>query len=177
MHVALLRGINVGKAKPVAMADLAAMMGELGFSGVRTLLRSGNVVFDGGSSPSAELEALLERELASRLELKSQVFVRTTEQWLQAIAHNPFPAEAEHDPARLHLVALRETAKPGAAAGLQEANPGREQIRTWDRYAYVFYPDGAADTKLTPSFWGRWLPPGTARNWNTTLKLQVMLQA
>jgi uncharacterized protein (DUF1697 family) len=44
-HVALLRGINVGKAKRVAMADLRALLEELGYADVRTLLNSGNVVF------------------------------------------------------------------------------------------------------------------------------------
>ena len=44
-HVALLRGINVGKAKRVAMADLRGLMEELGYTEVRTLLNSGNVVF------------------------------------------------------------------------------------------------------------------------------------
>ena len=44
-HVALLRGINVGTAKRVAMEDLRALMGGLGYGDVRTLLNSGNVVF------------------------------------------------------------------------------------------------------------------------------------
>ena len=44
-HVALLRGINVGTAKRIAMADLRGVMTGLGYSDVRTLLNSGNVVF------------------------------------------------------------------------------------------------------------------------------------
>ena len=45
VHVALLRGINVGKAKRIAMADLRALVESLGYSDVRTLLNSGNIVF------------------------------------------------------------------------------------------------------------------------------------
>ena len=45
-HVALLRGINVGKAKRLAMADLRAVFETLGYTAVRTHLQSGNVVFD-----------------------------------------------------------------------------------------------------------------------------------
>ncbi|HSD71146.1 MAG TPA: DUF1697 domain-containing protein, partial [Thermoanaerobaculia bacterium] len=41
-HVALIRGINVGRAKRVAMADLRALVGDLGYGDVRTLLNSGN---------------------------------------------------------------------------------------------------------------------------------------
>lgn len=44
-HVALLRGINVGKAKRIAMADLRAVVTALGATDVQTLLNSGNVVF------------------------------------------------------------------------------------------------------------------------------------
>ena len=44
-HVALLRGINVGKAKRIAMADLRALVADLGYRDVGTLLNSGNVVF------------------------------------------------------------------------------------------------------------------------------------
>jgi len=45
MHVALIRGINVGRAKRVAMAELREAVAALGYGGVRTLLNSGNVVF------------------------------------------------------------------------------------------------------------------------------------
>lgn len=43
--IGLIRGINVGRAKRVAMADLRALVTDLGFTHVRTLLNSGNVVF------------------------------------------------------------------------------------------------------------------------------------
>jgi len=44
-QVALLRGINVGRAKRVAMADLRTLVESLGYREVSTLLNSGNVVF------------------------------------------------------------------------------------------------------------------------------------
>src|SRR5262245_54107358 len=46
--IALLRGINVGRAKRISMAELKALFEALGFRNVRTLLNSGNVVFDPG---------------------------------------------------------------------------------------------------------------------------------
>ena len=45
-YIALWRGINVGKAKRLAMADLKALLAELGATDVATLLNSGNAVFD-----------------------------------------------------------------------------------------------------------------------------------
>ena len=175
MHIALLRGVNVGKGKPVAMADLQRMMSELGLAGARTLPRSGNIVFEAGAAPPSELEELLEQQALARLGLKTLVFVRTAAEWREAIAHNPFPQEAEHDPSHLLLVAFRQAPGAEAVAGLQAAIPGREQIKAWDRHAYVVYPDGIADSQLTPALWSRWLAPGTARNWNTSRKLAAMV--
>ena len=54
MHVALLRGINVGKAKRVPMADLRTLCEELGYGDVSTLLNSGNLIF---SAPHADSRA------------------------------------------------------------------------------------------------------------------------
>ena len=65
-HVALLRGINVGTAKRVAMADLRALVEGLGYGDVSTLLNSGNVVFTvpakaAKTSPATRIEQALEK--------------------------------------------------------------------------------------------------------------------
>ena len=72
------------------------------------------------------------------------------------------------------MLKFKEAPAAEAVAGLQAAIPGREQIKAWDRHAYVVYPDGIAESQLTPALWSRWLPPGTARNWNTARKLAAM---
>jgi uncharacterized protein (DUF1697 family) len=46
-RVAFLRGINVGRAKRVAMADLRGVIRGLGFTSCRTLLNSGNAALLG----------------------------------------------------------------------------------------------------------------------------------
>ena len=76
MHVALLRGINVGKAKRIAMADLRTLCESLGYGHVQTLLNSGNLVF---SAPRADPRAAvrIEKEIASRLGVQSRVLVIT----------------------------------------------------------------------------------------------------
>src|SRR4051794_32869155 len=65
-QVALIRGINVGKAKRVAMADLRAALEDLGYTDVRTLLNSGNVVFTAGVAPG-KAAASIEKVLAGEL--------------------------------------------------------------------------------------------------------------
>lgn len=172
--IALLRGINVGKGKPVGMDELKAMMVELGFADARTLLRSGNIVLDGGSSSPDRLEALLEREAEARLGLKTEFHVRTDEEWAEAIAHNPFPDAARDDPSHLLLVALKTAPDPEAVNALQAAIKGREQVRAHGRFAYVVYPDGIGQSRLTPTILDKALGRGTGRNWNTVLKIAAM---
>ena len=46
-HIALLRAVNLGSHNKVAMAELRTCLEAQGFSGVRTLLQSGNIVFGG----------------------------------------------------------------------------------------------------------------------------------
>ena len=79
-QIALLRAVNVGGVK-VSMADLKTLLVDLGFEDVRTLLDSGNVVFRGKSDTGAELEKLLETELAQRAGRQTEFFVRTAEEW------------------------------------------------------------------------------------------------
>ena len=59
VHIALLRAVNLAGNSSVAMADLRTLMAGLGFE-AKTLLQSGNLVFDAGQQKGAALEALLE---------------------------------------------------------------------------------------------------------------------
>ena len=80
VHIGLLRGVNVGGRTQVAMADLRAMMAELGLGEARTLLQSGNVVFRSSRRKGAALERALEVGASDRLGLRTDFFVRTATQ-------------------------------------------------------------------------------------------------
>lgn len=58
-QIALIRGINVGKAKRIAMSDLRELCTNLGFTDVKTLLNSGNVVFNAPRARPQRHPALL----------------------------------------------------------------------------------------------------------------------
>src|SRR2546426_6076752 len=111
-HLALLRAINVGGHRKVAMADLRRFLADLGFEDPRTLLQTGNLVFRCSRRTGDGLERLLETEAAKRLELQTDFFVRTVEEWRTIIARNPFRGEAERDPG--HLVVMCLKAEPKA---------------------------------------------------------------
>src|SRR5512140_2758545 len=134
--IALLRGINVGGHKKVAMSDLRTLLTKLGFSNVRSLLQSGNLVFDADAGDS-ELERMLERETARRLHLEADFFVRSADEWRQIIARNPFHEPAKKDPGRLVVLCLRSAPAASEVKALQAAIKGREVLRVQGREAYI----------------------------------------
>jgi uncharacterized protein (DUF1697 family) len=173
-HIALLRGVNLGGHRAVAMADLRELATALGFREVRTLLNSGNLVFESKARSPAQLEALLEGEAQQRLGLRTDFHVRSAEDWRAIIVKNPFPAEAKRDPARLIMFCLKTA--PGAKAfnELQSAIRGPERVVGVGRHAYIYYPDGQGRSKLTVAMIDKAIGAGTGRNWNTVLKLAAL---
>jgi uncharacterized protein (DUF1697 family) len=173
-RIALLRGVNVGGANRVAMADVRAALEAAGFSSVRSLLQSGNFVFQADISDEAEIEAKIEAALEKRLGLKVDAVVRTASAWRAMIAANPMPEAAGRDPGRFVAVTLKRPPSPDAEEALA-AVPGPEEARVIGREAFIWYPNGQADTKLAGAALDRALGArGTARNWNTVLKLAAL---
>ena len=174
-YVALLRAVNLAGKNAVAMPDLRAWIEDLGFSNARTLLQSGNVVFDGREQATDTIEARLEKDAKNRLGVQTSFFVRTGGQIADVIARNPFKKEASTDPG--HLLVVFTTAELDAAAvrALRDAIVGREVVRAGGRQLYAVYPDGVGRSKLSAALIERKLgTTGTARNWNTVRKLEEL---
>ena len=173
--VALLRGINLAGRNRVSMADLRGMLEDLGFEDPRTLLQSGNAVFRTTRPVGPDLERALESAAAERLRVDVDVFVRTPEDLRAVIDQNPLPEVARADPSHYLVLFLKQPASTAGVRALQDAIPGREVVRVLERHAYVAYPDGMGRSKLTSVIFDRTLRvSGTARNWNTVLKLAAM---
>jgi uncharacterized protein (DUF1697 family) len=174
-YLALLRGINVGGNKMVAMSGLRELCTELGFDDTRTILQSGNLVFRIAARTAASLERLLEAEVKKRLGVETHFFVRTTAEWQEAIAGNPFRDEAKRDPGHLLVMFLRDAPPAKKVKALQAAIQGREVVRAKGRHAYLVYPDGIGRSRLTINIIEKHLGTlGTARNWNTVRKMEVL---
>jgi uncharacterized protein (DUF1697 family) len=178
VQIALLRAINVGGRKQVAMADLRDLLTQLGFGDARSLLQSGNLVFRGDTRSGAALERKLETEAAKRLGLETDFFVRSAAEWQKIVARNPFPEEAERDPGHLLVTVLKGAPTAREVKALQDAIPGREIVRADGRVAYVVYPDGIGRSRLTTALLERKLGTrSTGRNWNTVLKLAALTRS
>lgn len=178
VHIALLRGVNVGGAKRLAMGELQTTLEGAGLHSVRTLLRSGNAVFNSEGRSAAELEALIEAALHDRLGLQSEIHVRTAEDWDGVVAANPLPELAEAAPSRFLVTVFRTAPAPVEPEALQAAAPGAEVVRLVGRQLYTAYRDGMARSKLDDGWIKRHLGVrGTGRNWSTVRKLQAMTAA
>ena len=172
--IALLRAVNVGGTGKVPMGELTKVLTKLGFTGVKTLLQSGNVVFACKEKSDAKLEATLEAAVLKAFGVTTDFYVRTAAEWDAIIAKNPFPAHANDDPGRYVVMTFKDAPTAAAVTALRAAIAGTETIEAVGKQLYMYYPDGQGDSKLTAALIAKHLGlKGTARNWNTVLKLQA----
>jgi len=167
-RVALLRGINVGTAKAVAMADLRRVFESLGATDVVTLLRSGNVVFSGPVLSAQTIEDAVFAATAVR----SSVIVLTGRRLRGIVEANPLSAIAT-DPAKSFITV---TSQPFGAIELPDAAAlAPERIELGDRAIYQWMPGGSQQTTVPKSFWKQFPGQLTARNQNTMTTLLRLL--
>jgi uncharacterized protein (DUF1697 family) len=170
-HVALLRGINVGKAKRVAMADLKALVESLGCSDVRTLLNSGNVVF--ATSKPAGLAARIEKALVAKTGVSARVTVLSADDVAVVMGENTL-GDVATDPSRLLVAVLADPADRPKLVALTKQTWKPDAIAVGTRAAYLWCPDGVIDSKLAASM-AKALGDGvTSRNWTTMSKLAAL---
>jgi uncharacterized protein (DUF1697 family) len=173
--VALLRAVNVGGRK-LPMAELRTLCGGLGWSDVATYIQSGNLVFAAPGTPAA-IEDALEKAIEREFGLVVPVIVRSRAEWASYPGLNPFPQAAKDEPAKLHLLLSKRPPASDAAKTIQARAGAGERVRQAGDALWFHYPEGAGTSKLTPSLIDRALgSPGTARNFNTVLKLKDMLE-
>jgi uncharacterized protein (DUF1697 family) len=183
-HVALLRGINVGGKNKVAMADLRAVVAELGHTGVSTYINSGNVLFTAQAGPAGEtidaMAAAMASAIARKLGVTTPVVIVPRDELAEILAANPFTAEP--DPKRVHAVFLSAPAGPDlldridAIVAAAAAKGARDAVRPVGRALYLHTPTGFGTSDVSEALMRLLGGPkasviGTARNWSTANKL------
>jgi len=169
-YVALFRGINVGTAKQLSMAELTQVLGELGFHSVSTVLRSGSAVFSADSRPTASsIETAVEKASG----IHSDVIVLSAAEFMEIVDANPL-IEAMTDGSKSFITfvdgPLTNIESPDADA----LSP--ELIAIGTRAIYQWMPEGSLQTKVPKSFWKSIRATLTARNLNTVKKVQALLE-
>jgi uncharacterized protein (DUF1697 family) len=172
-YIALLRGVNLGAVRRLAMADLRAMLRELGFADAQTYLQSGNVLLDTLLSSEA-LAPLLEQAIRQRFGLEVPVLLRAADELAAVVAGNPFPAAAA-DGASYFVVFLRGEVPVDRRRQIDQRSVDGDQCAFGNGVIYAWYRGGMRASKLAPRLRDDKLGVvATARNWNTVTKLSEL---
>jgi uncharacterized protein (DUF1697 family) len=169
----MLRGINLGPARRVPMAELRQLLTDAGYDDVQTYVQSGNIALDSRAKPPA-----LERELAGLIERRFgfavPVIVRDRDELEAVVALDPLGDVAE-DPKRYQVSFLAQKPPRDTAQRLQGLAHESERFAVHGREIYAWHPDGVARSKLWNALAGKDLGvTATARNWTTVCKLLEM---
>ncbi len=174
--VALFRGINVGRAKRVAMADLRALLVTLGYGNVSTLLNSGNAVFDGPAEAPARHAQRIRAAVAQALGVDALVVVKSGKDIAAVVAGNTLAGVAT-DASRL-LVAFSNDAKALAALSALASKPwGADTMHLGSHAAYLWCANGILESKLAETLLRELAATGTTRNWATVEKIAALMVA
>jgi uncharacterized protein (DUF1697 family) len=170
-----LRGVNVGGKNKLPMSGLRELLDALECDGVATYIQSGNAVFRSTLGAKAAAEAI-ENGIEERFGLTVRVLLRTPGELAAIAASNPFLGR--DDLAKLHVVFLDAAPAAAAVAALDPDRSPGDEYAVAGREIFVHYPNGSGRSKLTLDWFERQLGvAGTARNWNTLLKLQELAAA
>lgn len=173
-YLALLRGINVG-GRSLKMADLRDIVAEAGGTDVATYIQSGNVVLSHSSRSTGKLADLLASAIEDASGMEVAVIVRTAPEVDSVVDANPFP---DAGGTTLHVVFLAEEPPSDALDSLDLKSFAPEEVAVVGREVYLHLPDGMGRAELPKALEKLGSPlRGTARNWNTVVKVQEMLRA
>ena len=175
--VSLFRGINVGGQRKVKMAELKELHESLGLEDVFTYIQSGNVVFSSDEGDVERLRRQIEDGFEQNFGFHSDVFVRSSVELGGIIEHNPFQNQPGRAPNWIVVMFLGTRPDDAAQKNLLETYVGPEELFVNGKELHVYYTNGIGRSKLMPGLLEKKLKTvGTARNWNTVLKLQELLQ-
>jgi uncharacterized protein (DUF1697 family) len=173
-QILLLRGVNLGPHKRVAMPELRSLLSEAGFCHVRTYVASGNVVLSSSADP-ADVACQAERLIAGRFGFDVDVTVRTRDELAEVVARNPL-GDVAVDPKRYQVTFLDDEVDPEVLARLDVLAFEPERLVSVGRELYTWHPEGIGRSKLWAKVASRGGvgARGTARNWNTVTTLLAM---
>lgn len=171
----LLRGVNVGRGNRLPMADFRAALESLGYTGVRTLLNSGNAVFTAGGRSAAAHAKKIGAVLEERCGLDVHAIVKSAGQLGAIVAENVLAGEAA-DPSRLVVAFTGDADALRALGDIASGVEPPERFVVGEHAAYLHCPAGILKSRAGAALLGKRGEAVTTRNWNTVLKLARLLQ-
>jgi uncharacterized protein (DUF1697 family) len=171
VHIALLRGINVGGRNKLPMKSLVSMFGDAGCTNVRTYIQSGNVVFEAEPALARQIPTVITKSIFEHFGFNIPVVTRTADEFGKIINANPF-LRADADERALHVAFLADLPDRTRLEALDPDRSPPDEFVVVDREIYLYCPNGLARSKLTNAYFDSKLnTTSTLRNWRTTLKI------
>ncbi|GCE15864.1 DUF1697 domain-containing protein [Tengunoibacter tsumagoiensis] len=175
IFLALFRGINVN-GRVVKMDMLKELHASLGFTDVITYIQSGNVIFTSNETDSLTLTQRIEEGFQQKFGFRSSVIIRTVDELQQIIDNTPFHDQPEKEPKWIVVTFFSSPPREDAVEQFQKLYQGPEELYLKGRDLYTYYPESIGHSKLPAHQLSKILQAdGTARNWNTILKLQKLM--
>jgi uncharacterized protein (DUF1697 family) len=172
-YVVLLRGINVNPSTRVAMSDLRDLVSGFGYSGVRTLLQSGNVILDSNTAPDV---ASLESAIAMKTGVKSRVIALSLATFRKIVDANPLRSVSD-DLSKMVITFLAGDIRVTEVERPSDEDLAPERLVLTSRAVYQWCPDGILKSKLKPAFWRQFGPVATTRNVRTANRILELAAA
>ncbi len=174
VFVALLRGVNVGKAKRVPMAEFRTLLAGLGYTEIVTLLNSGNAVFRASSESSASHAADIADAIKRRLKIEVPVIVISSKEFESIVSENPIDVTPDHYSRFLVAFVQHPKVLPELSSiGSLTVRPERFDVGKYA--AYLYCANGILQSKAGESILGKAGRSATTRNWATVLKLRALV--
>jgi uncharacterized protein (DUF1697 family) len=173
-YVALFRGINVGKAKRIAMADLRDLLGTLGYRNVATLLNSGNAVFTARAATSEKHARRIREAVSDALGVDAHVIVKTAAEIDSIVSANTL-ARVCTDDSRLLIALVQDDLALKSVKKLMEEDWGNERLHVGRQAAYLWCADGILESGVLEDLLRTLKGIGTTRNWATLKKIQALM--
>jgi uncharacterized protein (DUF1697 family) len=175
--VSLLRGINVGGHHKIRMDELKELYESLGFKDVLPYIQSGNVVFTSDEADLTRLRRQIEEGLEKKFGFHVEVIVRTSAELKEIIDNNPFQNQQSKESKWVVVMFLESRPDETAQEDLLKTYVGPEELFIIGKEVYIYYTEGIGRSKLSHSLIEKKLKTvGTARNWNTILQVQKLIQ-
>ena len=173
-YVALFKGINVGKAKRIAMEDLRVLLTKLGYTEVQTLLNSGNALFTAGAESTLKLAEHIRQAVLRKTGVDALVIVKSAKDMAAIVAGNEL-GKVVTDPSRLLVAVITENKALKSVEALAREAWGDEQIHVGKHAAYLWCANGILESEALEALLRGLKGTGTTRNWSTLSKIHALM--
>lgn len=167
-YVALVRGINVGTAHRLSMADLRAVFESIGCTDVRTVLQSGNVACRATVSET-KLVTTANDAFRARFGYGGDIVVRTPAELATLSTRNPY-LDGEPDGSKVHVAFANTAPTKAAIDALDPRHAAPDEFVVDGREVFIQFANGAGRSRLKLALG----VPLTARNWRTVRRMQAL---